>query len=93
MRINYATTFFTLYTFCLQLLHYIRQVEYVTSFGDEIKFDENGDPAAIYDLVSWHLAPNGEIEFVTIGKFDEATSAGLQIEKKNITWNGNRTEV
>ncbi|XP_034557260.1 extracellular calcium-sensing receptor-like [Notolabrus celidotus] len=79
-----------------QLLHYIKQVEYLNSFGDETKFDENGDPAAIYDLVNWQLRPNGEMEFVTIGKFDETTIVGkqkLQIQEQRIVWNGNKTEV
>ncbi len=68
----------------------------MNSFGDEIKFDENGDPAAMYDLVSWQLTPNGEMEFVTIGKFDETTTdhkQNLQIHEQNIIWNGNQTKV
>ncbi|XP_071389765.1 extracellular calcium-sensing receptor-like [Centroberyx affinis] len=80
----------------LQLLHYLKQVEYLNSFGDETKFDENGDPVAMYDLVNWQLRSNGEIEFVTIGKFDETTTIGsqkLQIQEGNIVWNGNQTTV
>lgn len=68
----------------------------MNSFGDEIKFDENGDPAAMYDLITWQLTPHGEIEFITIGKFDETTTVGkkkLHIQEKNILWNGNQTEV
>ncbi|XP_056297290.1 extracellular calcium-sensing receptor-like [Pseudoliparis swirei] len=79
-----------------QLLHYIQGVEYVNSFGDETKFDENGDPAAMYDLVNWQLRPDGEMEFVTIGKFDETTTGGktnLQIQEHIIEWNGNQTEI
>ncbi|KAM8854553.1 extracellular calcium-sensing receptor-like [Synchiropus picturatus] len=79
-----------------QLLHYIKQVEYLNSFGDEVQFDENGDPAAMYDLVNWHLSPSGEIHFVTIGKFDENTGVGkqkLQIQEEKILWNGNETKV
>ncbi|XP_041796730.1 extracellular calcium-sensing receptor-like [Chelmon rostratus] len=79
-----------------QLLHYITQVEYLNSFGDEIKFDKNGDPAAMYDLVTWQLTQTGEMGYVTIGKFDETTTAGqqkLQIQEQNIVWNGNQTEV
>ncbi|CAJ1065302.1 extracellular calcium-sensing receptor-like [Xyrichtys novacula] len=79
-----------------QLLHYIKQVEYLNSFGDETKFDENGDPAAMYDLVNWQLRPDGKMEFVTIGKFDETTIIGvkkLQIQEEIIMWNGNQTEV
>ncbi|XP_028274695.1 extracellular calcium-sensing receptor-like [Parambassis ranga] len=79
-----------------QLLHYIKHVGYLNSFGDEIKFDLNGDPVAMYDLVNWQLKPNGEMDFVTIGKFDETTLAvkeKLQIQEENILWNGNQTKV
>ncbi|XP_060928482.1 extracellular calcium-sensing receptor-like [Limanda limanda] len=77
-----------------QLLHYIKQVKYSNSFGDETKFDENGDPAAMYDLVNWQLRANGEMEIVTIGKFDETTvKQDLQIQDRNIVWNGNLTTV
>lgn len=50
----------------------------------------------MYDLVNWQLSSNGEMEFVTIGKFDEITVAGkkkLQIQEENIVWNGNQTKV
>uniref|UniRef100_A0A8C2WIX1 G-protein coupled receptors family 3 profile domain-containing protein n=1 Tax=Cyclopterus lumpus TaxID=8103 RepID=A0A8C2WIX1_CYCLU len=79
-----------------QFLHYIQGVEYLNSFGDETKFDENGDPAAMYDLVNWQLRPDGEMELVTIGKFDETTTGGkqkLQIQEHIIEWNGNQTEI
>ncbi|CAG6001882.1 unnamed protein product [Menidia menidia] len=79
-----------------QLLQYIREVRYLNSFADEVKFDENGDPAAMYDLVNWQLKPNGEMEFVTVGKFDEMTTSfrqKLQIQEQKIVWNGNQTKV
>ncbi|KAM4628228.1 extracellular calcium-sensing receptor-like [Polymixia lowei] len=79
-----------------QLLHYLKKVEYFNAFGDETKFDENGDPVATYDLVNWQLGSNGEMEFVTIGKFDETTAVGkkkLQIQEGKIVWNGNQTTV
>uniref|UniRef100_A0A3Q3KDM4 G-protein coupled receptors family 3 profile domain-containing protein n=1 Tax=Monopterus albus TaxID=43700 RepID=A0A3Q3KDM4_MONAL len=79
-----------------QLLHYIKQVNYLNSFGDEVKFDENGDPGVIYELVNWQLKPNGEMEFVTIGKFDETVTARkqkLHIQEQGIVWNGNQTKA
>ncbi|KAG7453763.1 extracellular calcium-sensing receptor-like [Solea senegalensis] len=77
-----------------QLLHHIKQVTFVNSFGDEIKFDENGDPAAMYDLVNWQLAANGGMEITTVGTFDEMSGKQeLQIQEQNIIWNGNRTKV
>uniref|UniRef100_A0A8C5NF01 Extracellular calcium-sensing receptor-like n=1 Tax=Gouania willdenowi TaxID=441366 RepID=A0A8C5NF01_GOUWI len=79
-----------------QLLHYIKHVVYSTTIGDEIKFDENGDPVAMYDLVNWQFRGNEGIEFVIIGKFDETNTAlnqKLQIQEQNILWNGNQTKV
>lgn len=72
------------------------QVDYLNSFGDEIKFDENGDPAAMYDLLIWQLSPGGGMEFTTIGKFDETATVGekkLHIQRRNFSWSGNRTDV
>ncbi|XP_056905979.1 extracellular calcium-sensing receptor-like [Takifugu flavidus] len=79
-----------------QLHHYIKQVNYTNRFGDEIKFDENGDPAAMYDLINWQLTPGGDMDFVTIGKFDDIAGTGrknLHIEEEKIVWNGNNTQV
>uniref|UniRef100_H3C574 Olfactory receptor C family, w1 n=1 Tax=Tetraodon nigroviridis TaxID=99883 RepID=H3C574_TETNG len=79
-----------------QLHHYIKQVNYINRFGDEIKFDVNGDPAAMYDLVNWQLTPSGDMEFVTVGKFDKIGADGrknLHIEEEKIVWNGNKSQV
>lgn len=79
-----------------QLHHYLMQVDYLNSFGDEIKFDENGDPAAMYDLLIWQLSPRGEMEFTTIGKFDETATVGgrkLHIQRHNFSWSSNQTDV
>uniref|UniRef100_A0A3Q2PRU5 Extracellular calcium-sensing receptor-like n=1 Tax=Fundulus heteroclitus TaxID=8078 RepID=A0A3Q2PRU5_FUNHE len=79
-----------------QLLHYLKQVRYSNSFANEITFDENGDPAALYDLVNWQMNTNGEIEFINIGKFDGTTTVveqKLHIHEEIILWNGNKTRV
>lgn len=88
-----TTEWFSLF---LQLHHYIKQVNYINKFGDEIKFNDNGDPAAVYDLINWQLTPSGDMEFVTVGKFDEQTADGrknLHIEEEKIVWNGNKSQV
>lgn len=71
-------------------------MDYLNTYGDEIKFDGNRDPVAMYDLISWQLTPGGEMEFVTVGTFDETITAGgkkLHIQEWNIVWNGNQTKV
>lgn len=84
------------FSLVLQLHYYIKQVNYVNRFGDEIKFDDNGDPAAMYDLINWQLTPSGDMEFVTVGKFDEIATGGrknLHIEEEKIVWIGNKSQV
>ncbi|XP_063061381.1 extracellular calcium-sensing receptor-like [Engraulis encrasicolus] len=76
-----------------QLLEYLKQVEFTNDFGEEMKFDENGDPVAMYDLINWQLAADGVVKYVTVGKFDETTRNKLEIEEEAILWTGASKEV
>uniref|UniRef100_A0A4W4FQA7 G-protein coupled receptors family 3 profile domain-containing protein n=1 Tax=Electrophorus electricus TaxID=8005 RepID=A0A4W4FQA7_ELEEL len=76
-----------------QLLYYLKKVDFTNEFGEETKFDENGDPAAMYDLINWQLLETGEVQYVTVGRFDETKSIKLEIEEKQIIWNGNQSQV
>lgn len=71
-------------------------MQYFNSFEDEITFDDNGDPAAVYDLVNWQMNTDEEIMFVNIGKFDGMATSDkqkLHIHDEIIFWNGNTTRV
>uniref|UniRef100_A0A665UR68 G-protein coupled receptors family 3 profile domain-containing protein n=1 Tax=Echeneis naucrates TaxID=173247 RepID=A0A665UR68_ECHNA len=46
----------------LQLVHYLQKVNFTTSFGDEVSFDENGDVLPIYDITNWQWLPDGGIK-------------------------------
>ncbi|XP_064159640.1 extracellular calcium-sensing receptor-like [Anguilla rostrata] len=72
-----------------QLVPYLQRVNFTTSFGDQVSFDENGDALAIYDVMNWQRAADGSITAVTVGVFDESAPPGqkLQLEEKNIFWN------
>ncbi|XP_048119869.1 extracellular calcium-sensing receptor-like isoform X1 [Alosa alosa] len=76
-----------------QLLEYLKQVEFINDFGEEMKFDENGDPVAMYDLINWQLNADGEVEYVTVGKFDETTQNKLEIDEEAILWTGKTKDV
>lgn len=79
--------------FLSKLLEYLKQVEFTNDFGEEMKFDENGDPVAMYDLINWQLAADGVVKYVTVGKFDETTRNKLEIEEEAILWTGASKEV
>ncbi|XP_064158915.1 extracellular calcium-sensing receptor-like [Anguilla rostrata] len=78
-----------------QLLHYLKQVKFTSKFGEETKFDENGDPVAMYDLINWQITVNGTVEFVTVGRFDGTLSLSnkLEIYEEIIVWNGQQKQV
>lgn len=68
-------------------------MEFTNDYGEETKFDENGDPVAMYDLINWQLTAHGEVEYVTVGKFDETTHNKLEIDEEAILWTGKTKDV
>ena len=51
-------------------------------------FDENGDPAATYELVNWQRNQAGDIVFVAVGSYDASLPNGKQFIMNgiNTTW-------
>uniref|UniRef100_A0A8C4RSU6 Olfactory receptor C family, j1 n=1 Tax=Erpetoichthys calabaricus TaxID=27687 RepID=A0A8C4RSU6_ERPCA len=78
-----------------QVLDNMKHVNFTTSYGETLYFDENGDPAARYDLLNWQLSKEGMIKFVKIGVYDASLPEGQQIVMNNITimWKGNNKKV
>ncbi|XP_029435577.1 extracellular calcium-sensing receptor-like [Rhinatrema bivittatum] len=78
-----------------QLLYYMKKVHFVNRMGEEMYFDNNGDPPAVYDIVNWQLNPDGSIQSVKVGSFDARAPKGqeLSINMSAIQWNTQHTEV
>ncbi|XP_068173684.1 extracellular calcium-sensing receptor-like [Antennarius striatus] len=72
-----------------QLLHYLEKVNFTTSFGDQVSFDENGDVLPIYDIVSWLWLPDGRTTVQNVGMVKSVGSDGekLTINEDKIFWN------
>uniref|UniRef100_A0A8C4XAH2 Extracellular calcium-sensing receptor-like n=1 Tax=Erpetoichthys calabaricus TaxID=27687 RepID=A0A8C4XAH2_ERPCA len=72
-----------------QLLHYLKEVNFVNQLGERVAFDENGDALAIYDIINWQQRDDGTINIKAIGVFDESAPVGqeLLLNKENIFWN------
>ncbi|KAI5606747.1 extracellular calcium-sensing receptor-like [Silurus asotus] len=79
--------------FASQLLHYLKKVDFTNEYGEETKFDANGDAVAMYDLINFQLSETGEVQYATVGTFDETKSTKLLIEENLIIWNGNQRQV
>uniref|UniRef100_A0A8C4S314 Extracellular calcium-sensing receptor-like n=1 Tax=Erpetoichthys calabaricus TaxID=27687 RepID=A0A8C4S314_ERPCA len=78
-----------------KLLHFMKMVKFRTKYGEEVYFDENGDPAAIYELINWQLNAKGENEFVTVGYYDATAISGQNflINNTKIIWIGGKREL
>lgn len=87
----FLTVFFYLCT--SKLLHYLKKVDFTNEYGEETKFDANGDPVAMYDLINFQLSETGKVQYATVGTFDETKSNKLLIEENLIIWNGNQRQV
>ncbi|XP_073350290.1 extracellular calcium-sensing receptor-like [Pagrus major] len=72
-----------------QLVHYLQKVNFTTSFGDQVSFDDNGDALPIYDVMNWLWLPDGRSEVQNVGEFKRSASKGeeLTIDEDKIFWN------
>ncbi|XP_044132790.1 LOW QUALITY PROTEIN: uncharacterized protein LOC122925499 [Bufo gargarizans] len=72
----------------LQLLHYVKKLRLSMSSGRQLFFDENGDPPAAYDIVNWHLSPEGKLQQVKVGSYDTSITSGnvFIINTSHVQW-------
>uniref|UniRef100_A0A8C4RBR7 G-protein coupled receptors family 3 profile domain-containing protein n=1 Tax=Eptatretus burgeri TaxID=7764 RepID=A0A8C4RBR7_EPTBU len=74
-----------------QLLFYAKKVRFIQA-GETMSFDRNGDPPAIYDLISWLPQVALGIEFSVVGSFNSSAPPDrqLHINTDKILWNGQK---
>ncbi|XP_039605561.1 vomeronasal type-2 receptor 26-like [Polypterus senegalus] len=78
-----------------QILHYMKNVHFTTWSGEEIYFDENGDPPALYDIVNWKPTTSGDIQYFKVGSYDSSAPPGkeLVLIDSTILWPGEKKQV
>ncbi|XP_072551467.1 extracellular calcium-sensing receptor-like [Salminus brasiliensis] len=72
---------------------HLKDVHFIDVFGEEVYFDQNGDPPASYELINWQLR-EGEVQHIAVGHFSisENGKYNLVIQEDKIVWNtGNLT--
>uniref|UniRef100_A0A8C4RT16 Extracellular calcium-sensing receptor-like n=1 Tax=Erpetoichthys calabaricus TaxID=27687 RepID=A0A8C4RT16_ERPCA len=72
-----------------QVLYNMKEVNITTRNGENVYFDENGDPSARYELINWQVKEN-MVKFVTIGIYDASLPRGQQfvMNNRSIVWAG-----
>ncbi|XP_029027364.1 extracellular calcium-sensing receptor-like [Betta splendens] len=70
-----------------QVTEQLQKLNFTNQFGDNIFFDENGNPPAYYDLINWQLI-NGKVQHVTVGHYASVANGvyELSIQKNEIVW-------
>ncbi|XP_043975720.1 extracellular calcium-sensing receptor-like [Gambusia affinis] len=72
-----------------QLVYYLERVNFTTSFGDQVSFDENGDALPIYDVMNWLRLPDGQTKVQNVGdvKVSPFNGEQLTLYEDKIFWN------
>ncbi|KAK2847785.1 hypothetical protein Q7C36_009467 [Tachysurus vachellii] len=73
----------------------LKKLHFTTTTGEDVFFDENGDPAARYDLLNWQRDKDGKTVFVKVGFYDASLQTYLQLSFNNISiaWAHNKPQV
>uniref|UniRef100_H2TBK6 Extracellular calcium-sensing receptor-like n=1 Tax=Takifugu rubripes TaxID=31033 RepID=H2TBK6_TAKRU len=77
------------------ILQHLKRIRFKTKEGDEVYFNENGDPPAKYEIINWQPTENGNVEFVPVGLYDASLPADRQLTLTNRTlvWAQNSEQV
>ncbi|KAG7480152.1 extracellular calcium-sensing receptor-like [Solea senegalensis] len=72
-----------------QIMHYLEKVNFTTTFGDRVSFDENGDALPIYDIMNWVWLPDGRTKVQIVGEVKRSAFKGEEItlDEDKIFWN------
>lgn len=78
-----------------QILQHIWQVKFKTKDGNEVYFNEKGDPAAKYEIINWQPKGHGAVDFVTVGLYDASLPADRQLtlHNKSLIWANSSLQV
>ncbi|XP_018095031.1 extracellular calcium-sensing receptor [Xenopus laevis] len=52
------------------VFEHLMKISFVNSEGEQMYFDQHGDPPADFDIVNWHRSQDGTIEFLKVGWYN-----------------------
>ncbi|XP_034161226.1 extracellular calcium-sensing receptor-like [Pangasianodon hypophthalmus] len=78
-----------------QVVNELKKLHFTSTTGEDVYFDENGDPAARYELLNWQQGKDGKTVFVKVGFYDGSLQTHLQLSFNNISivWAHNKPQV
>uniref|UniRef100_A0A672GVA6 Vomeronasal 2, receptor 1 n=1 Tax=Salarias fasciatus TaxID=181472 RepID=A0A672GVA6_SALFA len=77
-----------------QLMYYLKNVRFKVPNTDEEIYFENGDVEGFYEILNWQVDSNGEISYITVGRYNGSAPAEdrMSIMNDSIVWNDDGLE-
>ncbi|KAF5895971.1 extracellular calcium-sensing receptor-like, partial [Clarias magur] len=77
-----------------QIVNELKKIHFTTTTDEDVFFDENGDPAARYDVLNWQQDKDSKIVFVKVGFYDASLHRDIQLSFNNISivWAHNKLQ-
>ncbi|XP_061447734.1 vomeronasal type-2 receptor 26-like [Rhineura floridana] len=71
-----------------QVHHFLRHITFNNNVGDIVRFDDNGELVAGFDVTNWLMFPNGSVVRVKVGRLEPQAPPGkeLTIHDDQIVW-------
>ncbi|XP_076850870.1 extracellular calcium-sensing receptor-like isoform X2 [Brachyhypopomus gauderio] len=76
-----------------QVYNQLMRVNLTTKNGYQVKFDSNGDPVVVYDVINWQYN-KGALDMMTVGYYDSSKPKGQEFRTSSVIhWVGLQTKV
>ncbi|XP_053356456.1 extracellular calcium-sensing receptor-like [Clarias gariepinus] len=78
-----------------QVSNELKKIHFISTTGEDVYFDKNGDPAARYELLNWQQDKDGKTVFVQVGFYDGSllTHHQLSFNNNSIAWVHSKPQV
>ncbi|XP_033024357.1 vomeronasal type-2 receptor 26-like [Lacerta agilis] len=78
-----------------QVHDFLRHIIFNNSVGEAIRFDDNGELVASFDITNWMMFLNGSVVRVNVGRLDPQAPPGkeLLIHDKQIVWHQSFNQI
>uniref|UniRef100_A0A3P8TQM8 Vomeronasal 2, receptor 1 n=1 Tax=Amphiprion percula TaxID=161767 RepID=A0A3P8TQM8_AMPPE len=72
-----------------QLMYYMKNVRFKVPNTEEEIYFEDGDIEGFYDIINWQVNSNGDVSYVTVGRYNgsAAQEDRIHIMNDSIVWN------
>ena len=76
-------------------MNYLEKVNFTTSSGEDVSFDENGNGLPIMDFMNWVWLPDGSLKVQSVGVFKKSASGDgeLILDEDRIFWSFKSSKV